>query len=57
MRELVRRIEQLLPNAEARENAVEQVVRVNRAGHFTECINRAAERQRQQFRRLVVRGE
>src|SRR5882724_2022480 len=44
----------LLPDAEAGEDAVEQVVGVDRAGHLAERVDRPAKRQRQQLWRVVV---
>ena len=56
-RDLVTRFDNSLPDAEAREDAVEQVIGVDRAGHLAERIDRAAERECEQLRRIVIRGK
>lgn len=42
----------LLPDAEAAEDAVQKVVRVDRADHLAKVLQRAAESQGEEFRRL-----
>src|SRR5262245_46394518 len=44
---------QLLPDAEAAEDAIEQVVGIHGANHLAEVVERQPNLQRQQLRRLV----
>ena len=49
--------DRLLPDAKSAEDAIEQIVRVNRADHLSELLQRPAQLQCQQLRRILEQDD